>query len=131
VAEERNRHVASLPEIPFPIFVLSVTALTAGIIINVAQHALVSQLNYEIEGAKKEIQLAQQIQEKLLAQKAKLESPQRIESIATTKLSMVKAPRISYLRVAVGAPKANDENSSMAKSVDSVLSDQGKQALSR
>jgi len=54
---------------------------------------------------KKEIQIAQQEQDKLLARKAKLESPQRIESVAINKLSMVKAPKISYLRVAVGGPE--------------------------
>lgn len=111
VVENQTRRVASSKrpaasvDIPFPVFVLSVTALTVGIIVNVAQQALVSQLSYDVETVKKEIQLAQQEQEKLLARKAKLESPQRIESIATKKLSMIKAPKISYLRVAVGGPE--------------------------
>jgi cell division protein FtsL len=92
--------------IPFPIFVLSVVALTLGLIINVAQQAMVSQLSYEVDNVKKEIQAAQQVQEKLLAEKAKLESPERIESIAIKRLSMVKAPKISYVRVQLDAPTA-------------------------
>jgi len=67
--------------------------------VNVAQQAIVSQLSYEIEAVKKEILQAQQVQEKLLAQKSDLESPQRIEEVAINKLSMVKAPRVSYLKI--------------------------------
>lgn len=99
VEEKRNRRRFSLPEIPFSIFVLTVSVLTAGIIINVAQKAIVSQISYEIESVKKEIQQAKQIQDRLLAKKARLESPQRIESVAIKKLLMVKAPKISYLRI--------------------------------
>ena len=100
-----SKRTSSSVEIPFPLFVLSVSALTACIILNVAQQALVSQLSYQTEMVKKEIQIAQQEQDKLLARKAKLESPQRIESVAINKLSMVKAPKISYLRVAVDSPE--------------------------
>ncbi|HCG99462.1 MAG TPA: hypothetical protein DE036_06640 [Actinobacteria bacterium] len=105
-----SRRAASSIEIPFPLFVLSVSALTACIILNVAQQALVSQLSYQTEMVKKEIQIAQQEQDKLLARKANLESPQRIESVAINKLSMVKAPKISYLRVAVGGPEPAYDN---------------------
>ncbi|MCL6471649.1 MAG: hypothetical protein K6T91_02425 [Firmicutes bacterium] len=100
VIDNRRRQSLSLPEIPFPVFIMSVSVITAGIILNVAQQALVSQLSYETESVKKEIQLAQQIQDKLLAEKSILESPQRIESVAVNKLSMVKAPKVSYLRIA-------------------------------
>lgn len=119
VVDERSSRKASLPEIPFPIFVLFVTVLTAGLIVNVAQQALVSQLSYEIDGVKREIQLAQQTQEKLLAQKAKLESPQRIELIATEKLCMVKAPKISYLRIADDASNSDAAKASSTSPVDS------------
>lgn len=76
-------------------------------IINVAQQALVSQLSFEIDSVKKQIQIAQQAQDKLLAEKAILESPQRIESVATGKLSMVKAPKVSYLRIAEAGSEAH------------------------
>lgn len=97
--EERRRQPRSSPELSFPVFVASVSVITAGMIINVAQQALVSQLSYEIDSVKKEIQVAQQVQDKLLAEKAILESPQRVELVATGKLSMVKAPKVYYLRI--------------------------------
>lgn len=109
VEERRNRQWSILPEIPFPIFVLTVSVLAAGIIINVAQKAIVSQISYEIESVKKEIQQAQQVQDGLLAKKARLESPQRIESVAVKKLLMVKAPKISYLRVYNSRGDQNEE----------------------
>lgn len=99
VVEAKRRQSISLPDIPFPVFIVSVSLVTAGIMVNVAQQAIVSQLSYEIEAVKKEILQAQQVQEKLLAQKSDLESPQRIEEVAINKLSMVKAPRVSYLKV--------------------------------
>lgn len=120
VVEEKSRRIAPLPKITFPVFALSVTLFTAGLIVNVAQHALVSQLNYEIESIKKNIQLAQQAQEQILAQKAKLESPKRIESIATTKLYMVKAPKISYLRVSLDNPVASVDIPSNDSHSDSI-----------
>ncbi|NCO66798.1 MAG: hypothetical protein COW32_03310 [Candidatus Aquicultor secundus] len=95
----QSRQVLALPEIPFPVFVMSVTVITAGIIINVAQQAIISQQSYMIESVKKEIQVAQQAQDNLYAHKAILQSPQRIESVAVEKLSMVKAPKVSYLRI--------------------------------
>jgi cell division protein FtsL len=98
--EEKRRQSRSAPEISFPVFVITVSIITVGMIINVAQQALVSQMSYQTELLKKDIQVAQQIHDKLLAEKAILESPQRVESIATNKLSMVKAPKVSYLRIA-------------------------------
>ncbi len=95
----QSRQALALPEISFPVFVMSVTVITAGIIINVAQQAIISQQSYMIESIKKEIQVAQQAQDNLYAQKALLQSPQRIESVAVEKLSMIKAPRVSYLRI--------------------------------
>lgn len=100
VVEGRRQQSLALPEMPFPVFVMSVSIITAGIIINVAQQALISQLSYQIESIKKEVQSAQQTQDKLLAQKSILESPQRIEFVAVNKLSMVKAPKVSYLKIA-------------------------------
>jgi cell division protein FtsL len=79
---------------------LTVSAITAGMIVNVAQHALVAQSTYQIEDIKKQIQCEQQIQQKLIAQKARLDSPRRIETVATRQLSMIKAPKTSYLEVA-------------------------------
>jgi len=100
VVEVKRRQSISLPDIPFPVFIISVSLVTAGIMVNVAQQAIVSQLSYEIEAVKREILQEQQVQEKLLAQKSDLESPQRIEEVAINKLSMVKAPRVSYLKIA-------------------------------
>ncbi|MBE0447692.1 MAG: hypothetical protein IBX64_06290 [Actinobacteria bacterium] len=131
VVKEKNRHTLSIPEIPFPIFILSVTVLTVGLIVNVAQQALVSQLSYETESVKREIQLAQQVQEKLLAQKVKLESPQRIESIAIKKLSMVKAPKISYIRVELDTPRVAANKYSIANPVDSVADVPGRNTTAR
>lgn len=123
VVETRRRQVRqaiALPEIPFPVFVTSVMVITAGIICNVAQQAIISQQGYMIESIKKEIQIAQQAQDNLYAQKAILQSPQRIESVAVKKLSMIKAPKVSYLRIAddvsAGDLSTNGKNPSMSAS---------------
>lgn len=114
----KNQRTSPVLEIPFPVFILSVTILTLGLLVNVAQQALLSQLSYEVENVKKEIQLAQQVQEKLLAQKAELESPERIESIAIQKLSMVKAPKVSYIRVELDSPRVAANKYSVADVFD-------------
>ena len=103
--------------IPFPLFMLTVSAITAGMIVNVAQHALVSQSTYQVEVIKKEIQMEQQIQQKLIAQKARLDSPHRIETVATQQLSMIKAPKTSYLKVASikAAEVSGEQNSSASR----------------
>ena len=125
------RRTASASELPFSIFVISVSILTAGIIVHVAQQALVSQLSFEIENVKKEIQLAEQTQEQLLAQKAALESPQRIETIATGKLSMVKAPKISYLRIVTDAPGGTAGAPAVGAPVDTGLQASGSRIAQR
>ncbi len=111
VVENRRRRTLalSLPQVPFPVFVVSVSVIAAGIIINVAQQAIVSQLSYQIDSVKSKIQSAQQVQDKLLAQEFMLESPQRIESVAVNKLSMVKASKVSYLKI-VADPKDTSRN---------------------
>jgi cell division protein FtsL len=103
--------------IPFPLFMLTVSAITAGMIVNVAQHALVSQSTYQVEAIKKEIQMEQQIQQKLIAQKARLDSPRRIETVAIQQLSMIKAPKTSYLKVASikAAEVSGEQNSSASR----------------
>ncbi|MBI4734065.1 MAG: hypothetical protein HY779_04525 [Rubrobacteridae bacterium] len=86
-------------------------------IVNVAQNALVSQSIYQIEAIKKQIQCEQQIQQKLIAQKARLDSPRRIETVAVGKLSMIKAPKTSYLKVANcgSTEEAGRQNSSASR----------------
>lgn len=103
--------------VPFPLFMLTVSAITAGMIVNVAQHALVSQSTYQIEAIKKQIQCEQQTQQKLIAQKARLDSPRRIEMVATRQLSMIKAPKTSYLKVAgcETAEISDEQNSSASR----------------
>ena len=95
---------------------LVVSAITAGMIVNVAQHALVSQSTYQIE-AMKEIQQEEQVQQKLIAQKARLDSPRRIETVATKQLSMIKAPKTSYIKVASikAAEVSGEQNSSASR----------------
>lgn len=105
IVEGRRSKALSLPRVSFPVFILIVSLLTAGVLVNIAQKALVSQLSYDIESLKKEIQTAQQEQDKLLALKARLQSPQRIESVAIGKLSMVSAPKISYLKISEDGSK--------------------------
>jgi cell division protein FtsL len=102
--------------IPFPVFMLTVSVITAGMIVNVAQHALVAQSTYQIEGIKKQIQVEQQIQQKLIAQKARLDSPRRIEMVATKQLSMIKAPKTSYIKLASSGTMGNSGEQNISAS---------------
>ncbi|MDI6717097.1 MAG: hypothetical protein QME63_09160 [Actinomycetota bacterium] len=107
VVEAKRNRLIYLPTIPFPLFILSVSILTIGAMINTAQQALIAQQGYEIESIKRDIQLAQQEHDRLLALKARLESPQRIEKIATTKLLMVNVPKVSYLQISSDSSKVS------------------------
>jgi cell division protein FtsL len=102
--------------VPFPVFMLTVSVITAGMIVNVAQHALVAQSTYQMEGIKKQIQVEQQIQQKLIAQKARLDSPRRIEMVATKQLAMIKAPKTSYIKLASNGSMRNSGEQNISAS---------------
>lgn len=81
----------------FFVFVVAATLLTAAVMVNVSEHALIAQDAVELENLKGEVQIEQTSREDLLIQKAALESPERIEAIAVGKIGMVRPAQVDYL----------------------------------
>jgi len=81
----------------FYFFMLTAIVLSAIALSRVVLYALYNQYAIENGQIKQNISEVEQTSQELLSQKLALESPQRIESLATNKLKMIRAENIRYI----------------------------------
>ncbi len=94
------------PTQAFSVFILITVLIGAVLLINVALHALIAQGAIDVDSLKKDIQKTKALQESLRLEKARLQAPARIESIAVTKLGMIKPTSVSYIDLSSGTTVA-------------------------
>lgn len=81
----------------FGTFLSIVLLLAVVIMFNLSQRALIAQETLQVEKLKTALEREEVIYEKLLLQTKNLRSPQRVETVATQKLAMIKPTQIRYI----------------------------------
>lgn len=74
--------------------VITVAAIVAGVLL---EQVILAQSAFKLEAINKRVVAAESLQEELLAEMAKLESPGRIERYARTRLGMTDPTSVEYI----------------------------------
>ncbi len=92
-----QRQVKARPDSVFGFFILAAFMLSALAVVNLSFRAVNTEQNYRLQRIKNEIAKNRADQERLKLEVVKLTSPDRIQRVATEKLTMTVPEEVSFL----------------------------------